>query len=90
MRDFGLHASLFKINVNNLIAFSHIFYAALFSAYTEKGELRQVHRVNSNFECTQFFLTLSNRDLHFDILMCYPHAHRFWWGWRIMIHNNVS
>lgn len=43
MRDFGFHASLFKINVNNLIAFSHIFYAALFSAYTEKGELRQVH-----------------------------------------------
>lgn len=60
MRDFGLHASLFKINVNNLIAFLQIFYAALFSAYTEKGELRQVHRVNSNFECTQFFLTLSN------------------------------
>lgn len=43
MRDFGFHASLFKINVNNLIAFSQIFYAALFSAYTEKGELRQVH-----------------------------------------------
>lgn len=60
MRDFSLHASLFKINDDNLIAFSHIFYAALFSAYTEKGELRQVHRVNSKFEWTQFFLTLSN------------------------------
>lgn len=68
MRDFGLHASLFKINVNNLIAFSHIFYAALFSAYTEKGELRQVHRVNSNFECTQFFLTLSNHVVTFILI----------------------
>lgn len=68
MRDFGLHSSLFKINVNNLIAFSHIFYAALFSAYTEKGELRQVHRVNSNFECTQFFLTLSNHVVTFILI----------------------